>query len=60
MKKTSKFQYKLQRPNIPVSLKVQTPEVPGNSPKVPRIAAGTQPPENSSEVPGFFFGNLDL
>jgi hypothetical protein len=58
MKKTSKLQYKLQRPNIPVSLKVQTLEVPGNSLEALRIALGTQPTGNSAEVPGF--GNSDL
>jgi hypothetical protein len=51
MKKISKLQHKLQGPNIPVSLKVQTLEVLGNSPKVPKIAAGTQPVGNSSKVP---------
>jgi hypothetical protein len=35
-------------------LVIQTSEVPGNSPEVPRIAAGTQPPEKSSEVPSFW------
>jgi hypothetical protein len=58
MKKTSKLQHKLKRPNIPASLKVQTPEVPGNSPEVPKIAAGTRLLGNSSEVLGF--RNSDL
>jgi hypothetical protein len=39
---------------IPIFLEVQTSEVSGNSPEVPRIAAGTQPPGKSSEVPGFW------
>jgi hypothetical protein len=58
MKKISKLQHKLQGPNIPISLKVQTLEVLENSPEVPKIAAGTQPLGNSSEVPGS--GNSDL
>jgi hypothetical protein len=58
MKKISKLQHQLQGPNIPVSLEVQTPEVPRNFLEVPRIAAGTQPQVNSSEVSGS--GNSDL
>jgi hypothetical protein len=58
MKEIAKLQHKLQGPHITVSLEVQTLEVPGNSPELPRIAGGTQPLGNSSEVLGF--GNLDL
>jgi hypothetical protein len=37
-----------------VFLEIQTSEVPGNSLEVLRIAAETQPPGKSSEVPGLW------
>jgi hypothetical protein len=49
MKKISKLQHKLQGPNIPASLKVQAPEVSGNSPEDPENCC-----RNSTS--GKFFG----
>jgi hypothetical protein len=49
MKKIYKLQHKLQGPNIPASLKVQAPEVSGNSPEVPENCC-----RNSTS--GKFFG----